>query len=411
MARSRYDHFFIRLGLFWAFSVTVMRALRWPNDWAEAHWLINYSFGFLKRALPGTLIAPFLNTAAAHGHIELLIRIISTTFYLLFCAALLWICFRIIKASRFDAGSVLLSFVFLTSTYIVMSAHLNGYYDNINAILAVLACLFVLHGRMWPAMIVMSLAMFVHEAFLLIGYPSVVLIAFVRHTKEADCSRSGRLLAAFLSKYFPIIFIPPLAFACILINQAFFLDAAGLRIRLFDYLSRFEFVRFDRNDLVSTAFTASFFDYFKEQGPRFLYRLTRPVYVLHTALPLFVLLGYARKRLRGVGCNKLIFRLFTAVSLLPLAFHLVASDTGRIWTYPLFAAVLFVFGLNEILPGSGEGERASFFFCTYALIVVAFQLFTWIPLLDGQCERFSNELRALLYAPAAALVLIPLGRK
>ena len=45
------------LGLLWAFGVTLGRGLRRPNDWAEAHWLISYDFGFIKRGLAGSLLA------------------------------------------------------------------------------------------------------------------------------------------------------------------------------------------------------------------------------------------------------------------------------------------------------------------------------------------------------------------
>ena len=61
MTKSKYFQSLILFELLWVFYITVLRALRWPNDWAEAHWLISYKFGLLKRALPGTLIAPFIN--------------------------------------------------------------------------------------------------------------------------------------------------------------------------------------------------------------------------------------------------------------------------------------------------------------------------------------------------------------
>ena len=35
-----------------ALVATVLRTIRWPNDWSEAHWLLDYRFGFVKRGLP-----------------------------------------------------------------------------------------------------------------------------------------------------------------------------------------------------------------------------------------------------------------------------------------------------------------------------------------------------------------------
>jgi len=38
----------------WAMVITMARAVRYPNDFAEAHWLLDYRFGFIKRALAGS---------------------------------------------------------------------------------------------------------------------------------------------------------------------------------------------------------------------------------------------------------------------------------------------------------------------------------------------------------------------
>mgnify|MGYP001074915577 CR=1 FL=1 len=47
-----------RLGLVaWAMAVTMARAVRCPNDFAEAHWLVDYRFGFIRRGLAGSLYA------------------------------------------------------------------------------------------------------------------------------------------------------------------------------------------------------------------------------------------------------------------------------------------------------------------------------------------------------------------
>ncbi|MEE9190190.1 MAG: hypothetical protein V3U16_05425, partial [Candidatus Neomarinimicrobiota bacterium] len=135
--KSKYYQLLILFGLIWAFSVTVLRAFRWPNDWAEAQWLISYKFGFLKRALPGTLITPLIDLDNGSGYAELVIRIVSSMFFLIFCAGLLWICIRIIKKSQIDINSVFVVLIFLTSPYIVMSAHLNGYFDNIIIIISI----------------------------------------------------------------------------------------------------------------------------------------------------------------------------------------------------------------------------------------------------------------------------------
>jgi hypothetical protein len=141
------------------------------------------------------------------------------------------------------------------------------------------------------------------------------------------------------------------------------------------------------------------------------YRLSRPVYVVHIALPLFVLLSYCRYILRGFALSKLVFLILVAITLLPLTFHLVACDTSRIWTYPLFAAILAVFGLCEIFPNAGAKKPISFLLCLNAIAVIVFHVFILTPLLDGDCERFSNVFRVLFYAPPILLVTTLLGPK
>ncbi|MCX6553302.1 MAG: hypothetical protein NTY02_20235, partial [Acidobacteria bacterium] len=39
----------------WAMAVTVARAARYPNDFAEAHWLLDYRFGLIRRGLAGSI--------------------------------------------------------------------------------------------------------------------------------------------------------------------------------------------------------------------------------------------------------------------------------------------------------------------------------------------------------------------
>jgi hypothetical protein len=44
-----------RLGLVaWAMVITMARAVRYPNDFAEAHWLLDYRFGLIRRGLAGS---------------------------------------------------------------------------------------------------------------------------------------------------------------------------------------------------------------------------------------------------------------------------------------------------------------------------------------------------------------------
>ncbi len=392
------------LGLFWALSISVLRAVRWPNDWAEAHWLINYQFGFLKRALPGTLVAPFINANIPSGYAEWIIKLTSSFFFLIFCAGLIWACLRIIKTNHFDINSMLVVLLFLTSPYIVMSAHLNGYYDNINITVTIFSCILVMRGRLWAASILMSLGMLVHESYLLIGFPSVLFLALIRYSREIIHSDAQKLFRGFIAGYSLLVILPLLTFGLIIINQTALMDSPAIKNRLMTYLSQFTFIQFNRDDLVSTALTNSFFDYLKDQSPQFFYRITRPVYFIHTVLPLLILLNYSWYSLRGTRFKKLFFGILGVITLLPLSFHMVACDTSRIWTYPIIVAMLGIYGINEVFSTLKAEEKTSFLFCINTIMIIVVQLFIVTPLLDGQCERLSNALRILFYAPSLVLI-------
>lgn len=410
MIHSKSKQSLISLGLLWAFSISVLRAVRWPNDWAEAHWLINYQFGFLKRALPGTLLSPFINANNSSGYAELLIKLVSSFFFFIFCAGLIWACLRIMKNNRFDINSLLVVLLFLTSPYIVMSAHLNGYYDNITITITILSCVLVMRGKLWPASILLSLGMLVHESILLIGFPSVLFLALIRHSREIIHSDAKKLFKGFLAEYYLLVILPLLTFGLIIINQAALINSPAVKNRLMTYLSQFTFIQFNRDDLVSTALTKSFFDYLTDQGPQFFYRITRPVYFIHTVLPLLILLSYSWYNLRGIRFKKLIFGILGVITLLPLSFHMVACDTSRIWTYPIIVAMLGVYGINEVFSTLKAEEKTSFLFCINTIMIIVVQLFIVTPLLDAQCERFSNVQRILFYAPSLVLITSMVSR-
>src|SRR5436190_1595716 len=80
--------------LVWSMVITVLRAVRLPNDFAEAHWLIDYRFGFIKRGLIGTIYALLADIKILRQN-EMTTRIFSFIAFALFCASLLVLMWRI----------------------------------------------------------------------------------------------------------------------------------------------------------------------------------------------------------------------------------------------------------------------------------------------------------------------------
>ena len=77
--KSRISVFLI---LLYTLAFSVGKTLRFPNDWAESHWLMDYRFGFIKRGLAGEIFGwLFLKTELS---ITILSAIILFALYFLF---------------------------------------------------------------------------------------------------------------------------------------------------------------------------------------------------------------------------------------------------------------------------------------------------------------------------------------
>jgi|GEM_PF-812983 len=391
----------LQSALLWAFAITILRALRWPNDWAEAHWLISYQFGFIKRGLPGTLLAPLVSSGVLHEYTSRVVKVSATSIFLLFCAVLFWMCVRMIKKTRYDQQSVLVSFVFLTSPYVVMSAHLNGYYDNLIILLSVSACFLVMRGKIVLSAILLSAGALIHETILIIGFPAVIFLALVQYIQEAESSSPLQFWVYFLKRYRYLFLIPALTVMVLILYQTVFLDSTLIKDQHGAYLSQFQFIKKNRSLTVPRELTTPFLDFLQRESPRFLQRITDFPYLIRIGPPLAVLLAYAWRSLQKNHFKKGLFISLTAMTLLPLSLHLIAWDTSRIWTYPLVAALFGVWAIRDIYyPRMDREENAHLFFSIIALVVIVSQMFLVTPLMDEAHERFSNEIRLLLYAPA-----------
>jgi hypothetical protein len=410
--KSRYWQWLIGLGLGWGFVVTLLRGLRRPNDWAEAHWLISYDFGFLKRALPGTflqlLIAPGRDLIA----VESAILLVSSFITAILCVVLLMMSVAILRQTHFAANTVFVLAALLTSPFIVMSAHLNGYFDGQIILLSWLAILFVWRGRSWAAALAIAIGLLIHETIFLIGFPAVLWAAVLRlysqrrsgdHSNHSGHSTAARSTAGWL-RHGPLhsllpFLLPVLLFIFLFIQQSLAFDPLTLEHELTAYLQKFAFIEYDQEVIVPRAYTKSFVAYVQTQGPRFAGRLFTPG-LMATILPNLALsLWLLRQWLRGGRFPKSVVAIGLLLPLLPLGLHLVAWDTSRIWTYPLMVALLLLWTATQA-AAPGRLEKANSLLLTIASpLVIALNLFSRIPLMDWRVERFTPVVRLLLYLP------------
>src|SRR5262249_34452662 len=80
---------------------TVARAARHPNPFARAHWLLDYRFGFMKRALQGEALVILSRIGVLHLRRETIFAVTYLIFSIL-CAAMLAIAFRTLARDRYS---------------------------------------------------------------------------------------------------------------------------------------------------------------------------------------------------------------------------------------------------------------------------------------------------------------------
>jgi hypothetical protein len=185
---------FWRVCAFLLGAMAVLKGLHWPSTWAATQAQLSYRHGFVKRGLLGTLYA------SLHGnHYSAL-----TAIFLLELGAFLLLLVLLTRRAGLEErfGSVAPAALFASSYAITYATHLIGYNDLVNASLAMLLLL-IRNGRrrFLAALVVVPVALLVHENFLLMFLP-VVLLSFaveMAMSESAARRRAARVEAAVLA--------------------------------------------------------------------------------------------------------------------------------------------------------------------------------------------------------------------
>ncbi len=402
----------IASGLGWALFITVLRAARLPNDWAEAHWLISYQFGFVKRALPGTLLKPFIDRIAISST-AVIITVVSSLIFLILMAVLFLLMLHILKNQKYDLGCIIFSLAFATSPYVVMCAHINGYYDHLVVLLTIVSCWLALTNRPLPAAMVLAVGIFVHETILIIGLPTVLFASLLRCFLERKSNGSKLNLSRDLFKSALPYALPLTSFLTLFITQMFILDPVQVRAQLITHLLKYEFVEWGRSYLVPNTFTTSFLKHLFRESPFFPDRLFDLYWWLPIIPTLAVLIFYIKMRFTQTKKIGLVV-IATCISIIPLLLHAIAWDTMRIWTYPLVVTFLLIWCISELINPQVKHIPWTHPFSLIGLCVIFMNFFFVIPLMDGEIDRFPNCLRVIWYTPVLILIssgLVLQGRK
>lgn len=347
----------------WAFGVATARTLRLPNDFALAHWLLDYRLGFGKRRLLGSLAALLGGdpTIASLGLLAL-----SAT-------ALLYALLRLAGRAR-DPAAWLVALVLASSPLAVMHAHLVGYLDGAVVALGVGAVALALRGRALAGASMVGIAVLMHEMALVLVLPAFLF---------AVGRRGGRMVAAAL----PAL----VAFAAVAlaqVAQAPALQRAAIAARLAPHASLDPVIR----EALPLWLTEPFLENLRQCADGLWQRSLWAFAPLLVVPSLAVVLWYAWPRLRGLGERAV----FLAICAAPEVAHLFAWDAPRIWTWSLFAALLAAWVVADTTTATVVRHRLLRPACVAALLINAGLT---IPLMDSRHDNLPLVWRLLLCLP------------
>ena len=382
--------------MIYTLTVSAMRSFRPPSDFAEAFWLLDYRFGFVKRGLIGEIVTQVTGRLSIPITEDLISGLAYSTFWI-YCAAIIVLSIGIVRRSGWSTEAVLVSLVFLSSPFIVMCAHLIGYLDNVVIVLGIASVVLLLKGRPWLGATLQVLALLTHEFSMLLVFPSFCLAWLLISSKR---QKSGVPLLPLTPMLLPIG-----AFLLLAAGQEFFVGKDFAKL-FTDHLSQFPFIHADRAIWVPLWVSTSFLDDFALKSGEFLARISSAAMyglVFPTALAI-LFFTLSAHRILALSAESLAL---LGVTFAPQLMHLVAWDTPRIWTYTILCAFIALWVYSEI----SAPQKSSSTSRTLCLVALSVNAIVSTPLMDLQTDNYSPGIRLLLYSPVliGGLVLILRG--
>ena len=371
------------------YALTIVRGIFEPNYFSEMHWLVGYEHGFIKRGFVATgfhvlqSLLPFVDT-------ETLLHISAYTLLMLFYAVYFYVVVELVRNLKFSLGAVIIGLVFVSSPYIVMAGKVNGYYDNILAMLTVLACVLTLQGgrHVYGAAVALGIGVLIHESILLIGLPSVMVFALAKTISDNDEAKFVELCFIYAKRYWSVVSAPIFCGVAVFIGQDYFMDDARLRETMQQTISQHDFIPMHWITFFASMMTNGFLDYLSTESPCAVRRLTDGFFVsriLPASLAVLAFFYLATKRFRA---KNLLFAAAFASVLLPMAMHIIAWDVERIWTYPVFAALIACFAFSRTLIHR-DGFKIPIPLLLIMVYLLVAQNLTVYPLFDDKVDRLS----------------------
>lgn len=334
--------------LFWRFSTAllcvfaVLKGLRAPGDWALTQAQLDYSHGFIKRGLQGAL----LTVLHIHRYHPL------STYFFLQLAVLFFVLTALGKQANVEArfGTLAPVAIFASSYAVTFLTHVVGYTDiPLATILGVLLLVRNARRRFWLSLVLVPVALLIHESFLLMFLP-VLLFSFILDALLAAPERRRSILA-----YAGVVGIVALA---VTLAAAAHPRLSQTEIDQFDDQVQAR-VDFDIRDDVFNVLSRPLSGSLKEAWDGLSYPTwyEADLVTLVNLLPPALLLGYFMRRMlratltgEHAALRRSIWIMLLVAMLMPLVMYNLGVDGGRWNTTCTLIAFLELLILCRALP-------------------------------------------------------------
>ncbi|MBK1895954.1 hypothetical protein [Chryseobacterium paridis] len=384
---------FIILYLY-ALVFSVLKTIRFPNGWSEAHWMMDYRLGFIKRGLAGAFFGFFFERN------EQSILFLSSVILLTLYGLLISIAYRETLRNRGNIYTVLLYLLFFLSQYIIFSAHLIGYLDHLIFLLTILVIWLLRKRMIILSSLLVSISILIHEVSFFLMLPICCFALVVNEIDQTKLSPKN-ILSSGLIKKMIMFLVLPLAITC---GVSIYQEVLGRNNynQIFNYLDHLKFI--DRNvaKSVASAYTIKFTVYFNEESPRFFQRIFASKCSVFFGIPILFMMYLVYKQFERV--NRCLLLLLAVIILIPLCLHAIAYDNYRIWSFPFIILFLGFWILNsKVKAKSTTDNKMSMIEVSFA--IVSFLLISLVPsyLMDNEVERFSTIQRVMILIPLIIL--------
>ncbi len=392
--KSRYLLVFTYL---YAIVFSILKTLRLPNDWAEAHWMLDYRFGFIKRGLAGEIFGLLSEKT------EFSILVLSGGILLILYLFLIFTAIRnSIKNGSIQQVDFFFYTLFFLSQYIIFSAHLIGYMDHLIFLLTI-ATIYLIKKKLFVlSSAIMAIAIFIHELSFFLMLPLCFFTFIYMNISNQTLSLKDIFKKILTIKTIGFLILPCASLIVLSIYQESNIN--DLYSKIYNYLENIKFISRNSADSVASAYTGKFSYYFWQESKHLFQRLFISKCSILYGIPILFMMFLIYKKFNNV--NVYLMTILGICVLFPLLLHSIAYDTFRIWSYPFMTLFLAFWILNSNKNKIDSSINFSKFHVIIFIFSIALVSLSSNALFDGEKEHFTFLQRILLFIPVLAAVLL-----